>query len=171
MDFDATVGGPDATSYVTVADATDLLEGRLYIDPWLQAALPEREAALMWATSLLDTQVVWHGTPSTTTQALAWPQTGQTDRYGRPIATDVVPGDVQQATAVYALELLRMPAPTSGSSQGWVKERRIGSTTVVYGESTTTVRVASQSIPAEIRSLLGAYGTMAGMMIVPLART
>ena len=91
MDLIATPGSPLANSYVTVAAANGYLEGRLYTEPWFGIhALEEtelvsvatRETALIWATSLLDTQVRWYGTPTTLTQALAWPMTGQLDHLG-----------------------------------------------------------------------------------------
>lgn len=175
--FDATPGGTNATSYVTVEDATGYLYARLQTEPWTEADRATQAAALQWATSLLDTQVQWYGTPTTTTQALAWPMTGQLDHLGRPIPSDVVPAIVQQATSVYALALLGDTTASASTPTGEtmaVKSRRIGDTQIVYQDvpqSATPARPVSQGIPAEVRALLRPYGQMSGGLTVALKRT
>src|SRR5262245_8953420 len=113
MTIDAVPGSPTANAYLTVSDATDLLQERLHVEAWYSAdpeeaiTLPHRrEASLMQATRLIDEQVGWYGVPATTTQALAWPQVGQVDHLGRPVDPGTVPVNVQRATAYYALALL-----------------------------------------------------------------
>ena len=180
MVFDATVGGVMSNAYVTVLAASQFLLGRLYTEPWFgmsgatDAALVDnvtRESALIWATWLLDTQVQWYGTPTTTTQALAWPMTGQVDKFKRPIPVDIVPADIQQATAFYALALLRddSQAPASGED-ATVKRKRIGDLEIEFRDD-VQVKAASQGIPAEVRTLLRPYGMMVGSMMVPVLRT
>lgn len=176
--LDATPGGLAANSYVTVPNATAFLSMRLYIDPWLLADSTAQAESLMWATSLLDTQVRWYGTPTTPTQALAWPMTGQRDHLRRPMPSDVVPAQVQQATALYALALLGDTTQQTSSSPGGdlsnVKSREIGDTRITYHDpqtTTTAARPVSQGIPAEVRALLRPYGQMAGGLTVALVRT
>lgn len=176
MDLDATVGGPLANSYVTVVNATAFLTMRLYTEPWTAADGPTQAEALMWATSLLDTQVRWYGTPTATTQALAWPMMGQRDHLGRPVSSTVVPPDIQYATALYALALLRDDTEAPGAVDiGGIKSRKVGDTTITYHDpqqqTTTQARPVSQGIPAEVRALLRPYGTMAGGLTVALLRT
>lgn len=184
MTLIATPGAPDANSYCSVATATLYLEARLNTEPWFDqtvASVPphwtlnvRREAALQWATQLLDEQVQWHGTPATDTQALAWPQQGQTDSWGRPIDATVIPEQVQRATAYYALALLRDTTEQPGQQgSGMIRRRKIGSLEIEY-QATSTATTPSpthQGIPAEVRVMLRPYGTLAGGVTVPLLRT
>jgi hypothetical protein len=177
MALDATPGGANSNSYTTLADATLYLQQRPYHEAW-DAALVSGDAApaLMWATSLLDSLVHWYGTPTTLTQALAWPQTGQVDRYGRPLDPLLIPVAVEQATAVYALALLgdtTLSQPNGGSQQAGIKSTRIGGTTITYQDTTNAVAATSPvtSVPSEVRALLKGYGVMAGMIAIPILRT
>lgn len=173
--LDATVGGSTSNAYLTVADATALLDMRLGTDAWDEATPEDQAIGLMWATQLLDTQCQWYGTPTTQAQALAWPQTGQRDRYGRPVPPDVIPGDVQRATATYALGLLTDASdPTAVASGSGIKSQKLGDTQITYfdpQQAGGSARPASQGIPAEVRALLAPYAQMAGGLTVRLLRT
>lgn len=170
MAFDATVGGAGANSYVTMAAASLFLEGRLHIDDWTEASATEREAALMWATRLLDQQVRWSGHPATPTQALAWPMNGMQDRYGRYISNTIVPPIIQEATAIYALALLE---ETSGTGEvgvdAGVKMKKMGALTIEFFEHSTP-HAASTLMPLEVRQMVALYGTVAGSTQVRLVR-
>lgn len=169
---DAIPGSPTANAYCTVAAATLYLDERLHTEPWDTATPEDQATAVIWATSLLDEQVRWHGTPTTTTQALAWPQMGQVDRYRRPIPSDVVPDDVQKATAYYALALLKDQTDVPGSSTQAVKRKTIGGLTVEYQSTQTTqaTRAAYHGIPSEVRAILAPYGRMMGGVVIPLLK-
>ena len=182
--LDATVGGPVSNAYVTVSAATALLDARLPGEPWQEADATAQAQALMWATQLLDEQVLWYGQPATMTQALAWPQTGQIDHLGRSIPATVIPPVIQRATATYALTLLgesaqatSLNASTSVADTGLVKSRKVGDTEITYFDprQTTTptpsAAPAQQGIPAEVRAMLRPYGHMAGSLTVRLLRT
>jgi hypothetical protein len=172
--LDATVGGAQSNSYVTASDATALLSARLGTDAWDDADSADQEASLMWATQLLDEQVTWYGTPTTTTQALAWPQTGQVDHLGRPVPSDIVPVVIQRATATYALALLDdATTGSTGDASGTIKSRKIGDLQITYQDTTPTAastRPPQQGIPAEVRTMLRPYAQMAGGVLVPLLR-
>jgi hypothetical protein len=129
--LDASVAGSTSNSYVSVGVATALLDERLYTTAWLEADATDQAQALMWATQLLDEYCVWYGMPSTVTQALAWPQTGQRDARGQPIPATVIPEPVQRATATYALLLLEdaPPDPTTVEISA-VKSRKVGDTQI-----------------------------------------
>ena len=179
MPLDATVGGATANSYVTVAVASELLLGRLYTDAWygtesVPVSIATREQALIWATSLLETQVRWDGTPTTTTQALAWPMTGQVDHLGRPMPETVVPVVIQQATALYALALLQDTSQDPASlAEAGIQSKKIGDTTITFRDSGMPVSPIHE-IPAEVRALLMPYATMktaGGIFTVALMRT
>jgi hypothetical protein len=180
MTINAVPGDPLANSYVTVTAATVFLTLYLNADAWEDASAEMQATALQHATRLLDHQVRWYGVPSTATQALAWPQIGQTDTWGRPVAPDIVPSVVQEATALYALSLLEaLAAEDAGASAGTgdlvIKSKKVGDTTITYqdtGSSSTTARQAAspQAIPANARRLLWHYGLVPGMGVVPLVR-
>jgi hypothetical protein len=176
--LDATPGGPLANSYVTVSTATSLLHERLGAETWDAADSTAQAQSLMWATQLLEEQVVWYGTPTTMTQALAWPQTGQIDHMGRPIPTTVVPTTIQRATATYALALLEDDAesstPGASAATGGIKSRKVGDMTITYQDvpqSAAPVRPVTQGIPAEVRAMLRPYAHMSGSLTVRLLRT
>jgi hypothetical protein len=191
--LDATVGGVNSNSYVTLAAATAFLQERLHTDPWFalggipaaQAAQAspwlmldgsdQRIAALLSATRLLDEQVCWHGQPLTLTQALAWPMSGQVDHLGRNVPSTSIPVVVQRATAYYALALLRdqSEAVTASTGTAAVKSLKMGETTVVYQDAASTAVAHNPQVglPAEIRQLLRCYGRMTGGVTVHLVRT
>lgn len=186
MALDATVGGAASNAYCTAAQATSYIEERLSIMAWYQE-LPtitypwqeldaRRDAALMQATMLLDDLVRWRGRPTTQTQALAWPQTGQVDQFGRPVDPAIVPEDIQRATAYYALALMQeansaVTGSTTGSTPA-IKRKRIGQTEIEYQAATTTVttRPAAQRVPSEVMALVKPYGLTSTVAIM-LART
>src|SRR4030095_4494718 len=182
MALDATVGGPASTSYVTVTQATALLQAHLDTHAWY-AQLPsdevtllaKREAALMTATRFLETQMLWAGSPTSDTQALGWPRTGVTTRQGQAVDPQTIPLTVQEATAFYALALLEeSSASASGVEAGSVKRTVMGETSIEYFQpgtaATSRATPASRAMPAEVRDLLRGYGVSGGGVMVTLIR-
>jgi hypothetical protein len=188
MTINAVPGDPLANSYVSVAQATLFLGERLAVEAWytphLEAPVTlqqRREAALMQATRLLDEQVGWYGFPATTTQALAWPQVGQEDAWGRPVDAVSVPINVQRATTYYALtlleaeELLFVTTQAVATGEGRIKTLKMGETTITYQDegqgSTSTVATMRARIPTEVWLLLKPYGMVPGFGMIPVLRT
>jgi hypothetical protein len=172
MTIDATPGGPMANAYVDVAEATLLLAERLDTAAWDSAVPADQETTLIWATRLLDEQVGWYGRPTTATQALAWPQTGQVDHLGRPVPLDIVPRVLKQATAFYAVALLEEEASggTVGADAG-IKTKKIGDTSITYKDEPAVQVSVTQQLPSDIRLMLRFYGMVPGLGIVPVYRT
>jgi hypothetical protein len=177
MAIDAVPGSPTANAYLDVEEATVLLQGRLDIEAWYApdpqeaVTLPaRREAALIWATRLLDLQVGWYGQPATLTQALAWPQYGQTDQYGRPLDPTRVPLDIQYATAVYALTLLAGVTGAETGIEPGIKSKRMGETEIVYKDNVAPP-ASTTAMPSEVRLLLRRYGSVPGVGSIPVLRT
>jgi hypothetical protein len=175
--LDASVAGSTSNSYVSVGVATALLDERLYTTAWLEADATDQAQALMWATQLLDEYCVWYGMPSTVTQALAWPQTGQRDARGQPIPATVIPEPVQRATATYALLLLEdaPPDPTTVEISA-VKSRKVGDTQITYHDPQTqataqATKPVAQGLPPEIRAMLKPFAQLSGGLTVRLLRT
>ena len=175
--LDATPGAPTANSYSTVNAATAFLTMRLDTAPWTEASVEDQSAALQWATRLIDEQMRWYAVPTYPDQALALPQTGLTDQWGRVVASDVIPLPVQQATALYALGLLETTAPDAPQTSGELvlKSKKIGDVTLTYQDlpssSTTRTPASPYALPSEVRALLRPYGMVSGMGSVPLLRT
>lgn len=104
-----TVGASNANSFVSVAEATAYLEGRLNSSAWSGASAADQAAALVEATRELSARP-WCGSRVTTTQALAWPRQWAPDP-DAPGATyyaaTIIPQRVKDATCELALEFLR----------------------------------------------------------------
>lgn len=175
MALDATPGGPTSNAYCDALTATTLLAERLHTEAWTSADPADQDAALIWATRLLEEQVRWEGSPATTTQALAWPRTGVLDPQGRPVDPAVVPVTIQRATATYALYLLQDTSQTSGGvAAGTVKRRVLGDTSIEYfqpGSGQQLTQFAATSVPREVAQMLYGCGTLVGGLFMQVLRT
>jgi hypothetical protein len=135
MALDATVGGANANSYLTVTEATAYFATRLYSSVWTAASNGDKEAALIWATRLIDAKIkpewdqkefpqdatirristitadgqcfiCWNGAATDNVQALAWPRTGMKNKNGYDILSNVIPQQLKDVTCELALLLL-----------------------------------------------------------------
>jgi hypothetical protein len=120
--IDATIGGASANSYLTLADAQDLIDGMVENDDvtaWASATTDQKNRALYSATQRLDRER-FLGARATDTQALQWPRTGvrKPDTYINTYATGFpfritadyytdteIPDQVKQAQVVLAVYL------------------------------------------------------------------
>jgi hypothetical protein len=156
MALDATAGGANANSYCTVAEADTYHTTHLYAEDWTSAVLAKKEAALIWATRLLDEQIAWKGDVVTQIQALRWPRSGVLDRDGRYYFDQtLVPAFLQQAAAEFARHLL------AGDRTA---ERSIGITSVVADTVEVVFDKTDQKpfVPPAVRSMVEPYGELAG---------
>lgn len=102
----ATVGAPDANSYVTVAEA-DAYFGEMFgYAQWAAASLGDREACVISASRSLDNFMEWSGRRATEVQSMDWPRVGGTDRYGDIIPSDILPEALIRATFETAFVIL-----------------------------------------------------------------
>lgn len=101
-------GLPDANGYVSVAyaDAYHAARGNAVWGPLDNAV---KEAAIINATSFVDGANYgrWRGTKASSEQALAWPRAGARDERGA--AYEGLPGELEEATAEYALRQSQSP--------------------------------------------------------------
>jgi len=103
----ATAGASNANAYCTLSVANQYHEDRPAAGTtWADATNDEKIQAIIWATKLLDALYDWNGWVTTEDQALLWPRTGMWYRSGYYIDTDVIPTDLQHATAEFARQLL-----------------------------------------------------------------
>jgi hypothetical protein len=105
---DTTIAGVNATSYVTVAEVSQLLAAELYGTAWED--VDEQAAAVVTATRVLDAQIAdkVSGWPTTSTQALLFPRQGLRTRNGAVVDSMSIPVDLKRAVALLALRLARL---------------------------------------------------------------
>ena len=142
--IDATVGGANANSYLTLADAQAIVDGFVEdadVTAWASATTDQKNRALFTATQRLDRER-YLGARATDTQALQWPRTGvrKPDTYintytvGFPfrITTDYftdteIPTQVKYAQVVLAVYLHNNPDGIGLSGLEDYKNVEIGS--------------------------------------------
>lgn len=142
--IDATVGGANANSYLTLADAQAIIDGFVQdadVTAWASATTDQKNRALFTATQRLDRER-YLGARVTDTQALQWPRTGvrRPDTYintyavGFPfrITTDYfddteIPQQVKYAQIVLAVYLHNNPDGIGLSGLEDYKNVKIGS--------------------------------------------
>lgn len=100
-------GLAEATSYVSVEDADDIIVVNIHADArWSALDDPTKEKLLSWASRYLDSHAKWYGTRVSGTQALRWPREDVTDRDGILIPSDSVPRQLKVAVASLATALI-----------------------------------------------------------------
>ncbi len=120
--IDATAGGANANSYLTLSDAQDIVDGMVEdadVTAWASATTDQKNRALYTATQRLDRER-FLGARATDTQALQWPRTGvrKPDTYVNTYATGFpfrisedyftdteIPDQVKRAQVVLAVYL------------------------------------------------------------------
>ena len=130
-------GKTDANSYATVAECDTYHDGHLYADKWTAATQARKEAALVMATRLIDSQFQFNGFRAHNQQALQWPRERCPDPdegSWRTVTTwsaavlpwandnwvepDLVPAAVVQGTCEMARELLIVDRTAAPAGEG-----------------------------------------------------
>lgn len=155
MTLIATAGSASANSYATRAQADAYHQTHLYNATWLAADDWQREAALIWATRLLDAQVEWVGQKISSVPALRWPRAGVTDQDGWALASETIPTFLVQATAELARRLLL---------EDRTGERSIGMTSVTAGSVTVEFdkHDVPPVLPPAVRAMVEPFGVVKG---------
>lgn len=173
MALDATAKGTSSNTYVLLATADAYLTGsRISVAEWTAATTATQEAALQWATGLLDKMMVWNGTIRTVAQALRWPRSGVFDEDDRQYDYDTVPTLLEQATAELALALIRRERTAEPTLLGQ------GFSSAKIGELNVTVdkNAVINAIPDNVLAMLDPLGVAnpafihTGGKTVPLKR-
>lgn len=157
MSLDATLAGAAANSYFTQAAATAYLTDRLDITAWTSATSGEKDAALIMATTRLETEE-YVGSRVFVTQRLKWPRYGATDPDGLLYDHLTIPNIILQAECELALAIITDPALMADSGLEAFVNVKLGSLDV------TPRFVAAAALPALVKRLiagvrLGGYGT------------
>lgn len=132
----ATAGASNANTYCTLAVANQYHEDRAPQDSnWSAADDDDKNRALLRATELLDVLFEWTGCVVDYDQALLWPRNGMWDRNGDYIESDVIPEELQRATAEFAGQLLAADrVADSDIETNKVKAFRVGPISFQFGD-------------------------------------
>jgi len=159
MALDATVGGANAESYVTVAEA-DTYHSARGNTTWTGTDAA-KEAALRRATSYIDGTYRgrWKGTRADADQALAWPRTSVLDEDGFAVSTTIIPTAVKRATYEAALRELVDPGSLSPdlARGGDIKREKVGPIEVEYS-ATASIGTTITAIEDYLSGLIDGGG-------------
>jgi len=145
-------GLANANSYVTLDDADLYHEMRLHVATWTAASDDTKEAALMWATRLLDNLIDWSGYKTSETQALRWPRSFTYDLDGYLIESSIIPDFLKSATAEYARNLIDED-PTGDNDLAGFKKLKIDVLEIEVDKWSET-----GSIPLSVWNMVKQYG-------------
>jgi len=140
-------GKANANAYASAADSDAYHDGHLYATAWTGATTANKEAALVFATRLVDSQYQFNGFKVNEGQALQWPRISCPDpdvnvvevigllwRPNNCVAGDVVPKAVIEATCEMARELLVVDRTASPDGEG-LKYRNEGTSQTGYDKT------------------------------------
>ena len=140
-------GMSTAVAYVSVSYADSYHRARGNT-AWGNLAFSTKEALILKATEFLDSEYIFMGMKTVTTQALSWPRSDVFDEEVNLLPSDSLPVALQRATAELALSLASnsdngaQPVVVEGSIQR--RRERIG---VIESETEGTVDTSTRFYP------------------------
>lgn len=147
-----TPGSATANAYVTLAVANQYHLDRPAVGTtWSAATDDQKNAAILWATTLMDSLWDWTGYATDAVQALLWPRGGMLKRNDwEYVADDVIPVELQHATAEYARQLL------AGDLAGNSEIETQGITALTAGPVSLTFKdsVVAKPVPDAVVNLI-----------------
>lgn len=152
--IDATSGGANANSYVTLAEAETYFDTRLYVTAWTEATSDDvKNRALAMACNRIN-QETFYGTRETDTQRLPFPriELGYLDGI---LQDSIVPESLKEAQCELALHLLStdMSKPSVDTSN--IQEVQVGSLKAKYAiDKNDNVSRSYDELPPFVLSLL-----------------
>ena len=147
-------GLSNATAYVSVADADDILITNIHNDAWFALSETDKEKLLSWASKHLDRKVKWEGTKAVKTSALRWPRNNVVDIDGVEVEEDEIPQQLKEATAEMARFLVAKDRTVEQSRDG-LKELIVDSVELVFDE-----KYRLPSVPSYINDLINGIGVV-----------
>lgn len=134
----AQAGHVDANSYVDVAYADSFFNSSIGNDSW-PASLELKEAALIEATRILDSQFAWIGDIATPEQSLRWPRLNVYDVDGRIVDSASIPKLLKDATCNLAYYLLQNGGLNQSASG--LKGLKVGPIDMKFNDNKTVIGV------------------------------
>jgi len=165
MALDATVGGEDSNSYVTVSEADTYFENRTHASAWEQ--LENKESYLITASKQLDWYISWKGTKQYDEQAMDWPRSDALSSSGVEYPEDEIPNCVKEATFEMALSSLDIDRTADQDLDG-LAEVRAASLMIKTDSSLRSKKF--ETIPDKIRRILADVTANSGIRVVRLLR-
>lgn len=149
----ATSGAVDANTYCTLAEANSYFEKRLHKDSWEDAADSDKNIALAWATSILDSEINWYGWSMSETQALRWPRSGLSSPDGWSVSSTAIPQFLKNATAEFAMSLIDSDRMADSDTAGF-KQIAVSSIQITVDKFHK-----NPVIPQSVWQMIRSYGT------------
>lgn len=154
----------NANSYATAAQARSYALGRLYSEDMQNVTQSTLEAALVWATRLLDTQVRWNGIKYDQNQALEWPRVGVYDKSGFLYDFDEIPQWLIDAVCELSLFLLKEDRTADQDTYGFSRMK------VADLEIDIDKFDRRNVLPDSVIAMVRPFGVVAGAPSVKLLR-
>ena len=168
-DLITTVAGESSNAYVSLEESNSYHETKLHNPEWLLATEEDKQAAIIWATRLLDSRVSFVGykyDPQNRpyeagtrypVPALEWPRSEAYDSNGYWIDYRLVPREVKNATSELAYLLIKedRTAARSDPSITGLKTVKIGPLAIAVDKTDRNV-----DIPESVIGLLKGLGSL-----------
>jgi hypothetical protein len=168
MALDTTVGGANANSYATLAEADAYNAAHPYGSTWTGTD-PQKEAALIIATLVLDGWPrSWTGTAVDGVQALTWPRNGMFTRNGYAIAGTIIPKELKNAQSELARKILEADVTANNDivNQG-IKSIGVGPISLSFaGLDAVNSRLVSR-IQRELDAMMAMMPDSVKLLLVP----
>jgi hypothetical protein len=132
------VGSSTANSYISVAEADVFFANTVGNSAWPSSG-SNKEAALIEASRILDSQFKWNGFIANNDQALRWPRTDVYDADGRLLSAVSIPKLVKDATCNLAYFLLQNGG--LNQSQSDLKGLKLGPIDLKFVEGQSVIGV------------------------------
>ena len=109
-----------SNSYASLATAGLYIEENVHISAiWASLSTQNRTNSIIYATTLLDTQMTWIGSKGSSVQALEWPRDNVYDENGYIVTNSDIPKDIQRGCAFYAYELSQSDRTAENDTLGF----------------------------------------------------
>lgn len=145
-------------SYLTAAEATELLTNTIGAESWLSLTESNKNASLIQASFLLDSNFDWLGSITDQAQELRWPRTGVVDKDNRQIPSNAVPNLIKYATALMALHLTKAGGISTVTTN--LKSLKVGPISLSMDSDES---ITSQAVPKMVVSLINSLGFYTGL--------
>ena len=151
--IDATLSGANSNSYVTLIEADDYFDSRLYSDVWTAALDDDKNRALIMACKRIN-QEKFYGDRSTTTQKLPFPRAslGYLDGV---LLDGIIPDALKESQYELAIHMLSVNMTLKGVSTDAYKSIKVGSIEVQPAiDSSDNASQSYSTLPPFVLSLL-----------------
>lgn len=166
MALNATVGSPDANSYVTVEEATSYFADRAHSSAWTEES--NQDSILVTASRMLDWYIKWKGIKSSVVQSMQWPRVGVVRPDTTEVDDDVIPNDVK--LAVFELALSSIEADrTADDPMAGIEQVKAGSL-MVKADNGDVFSTATDTIPEKVKKILSDLVSQGSISVVRLMR-